>query len=166
LTLATGIEPVTTCEGCQSCAVVSTIASYALVWDARDEAAFTDLFLAGGVLEFDIPSAPVVLRAHREIAGFARERWATLGDRASRHVQGLSAVEFVAADVARARTPVIVTHTGADGVPRIHRSGVYHDELHRHDGRWRFASRRLTVDRSLTHGPAASAAERAEEAYR
>ena len=64
-------------------------------------------------------------------------------------------VESVDGDHARARTVLLVYEVAkvTGSLIHLHGMGVYEDVLARQDGRWRFAERRLILDREDYFSP-------------
>jgi ketosteroid isomerase-like protein len=62
-----------------------------------------------------------------------------------------SPVVQLAGDTATAQVMWTVIERGPDGQPRLTMTGKHHDELVREAGRWRFKSRRGTIDIPSTY---------------
>ena len=96
------------------------------------------------------------MRGARVIRDTIEKRWTLVHRRAQRrHVMSNIVVESVDGDRARARTVLLVYEVAkAPGSEiHLHGMGVYEDVLARQEGRWRFAERRLILDRTDYFGP-------------
>ena len=117
-------------------AIRQLAARYGRAGDSGDLAGWLDCFAPGG--SFERPDTGRAFRGHEELAAMFGGYGVT-----GRHLT-TDAVIDVAGDTATQSCYLLFLDASRDFAP--HLVGVYHDELVRQDGRWRFSRRRLLVD--------------------
>jgi len=122
--------------------LVELCARFDLAIDSNDIEAYVSLWTENPVMEMDGTTA----RGQEALRAFFVEHVKTLGH-GRRHLSLNHVVLSIEGDSATATSYMVVIE--AEKAPAVVASGVYSDTLQRVDGRWKFARRKLDVDRGL-----------------
>ncbi len=136
-------------------AIQDVVAQYAYTYDAQDAEGFAALFTEDAVWEaFASGAAAPEIRLESRAAihtWIARRLHKRIGIFTSRHYQSGLLFESLAAETARTRTMVLVTHQSVtEAAPRPTLSGVYYDQWRKTPEGWRLTHRVLCYDASVS----------------
>jgi uncharacterized protein (TIGR02246 family) len=134
-------------------AVMNLIADYAFRLDTADLDGYVDNFTPDGV--FDGGGGRIEGRAAiREYVGRLLQNRPPGSTGGLRHIMGIPSIEGVGEgdrERCRALTYVMIPGSTEDGQIRVAMTGLYTDDIVKHDGRWRFAERHIRM--ALTSPP-------------
>ena len=107
--------------------------------------AFANTFTDDGI--FESSSGEYVARGRQQLADMVKPN--AIRDHGTRHWISNVAIN-VDGDRATMRAYLMALRISIDGACTISSTGVYHDQLRRVDGEWKFVHRRLEFDRDVT----------------
>lgn len=124
------------------------IIAYAWAFDEQDFDGVAALFVEDATFELSTPGVPpaVGLAAIVSLLAQARGARAARGEHPRHLVNNVRVIE-ASDDAAHVVSYMTLMVTDADGVTAVALGGTYDDRLVAVEGRWMFASRRITFDR-------------------